>query len=89
MGFDISYHPIDAMETKRWYFYALKQLRGGGEAAVLETARQIGMNEIYVHKYLDTLKVGLNTRKKVFSANCLVKIKPKREFLYAFHANAA
>lgn len=60
MGFDISYHPIGAAEAKRWYFDALEQLRNGAEEAVLASARQTGMDEFYVQKYLDTLKVGLN-----------------------------
>lgn len=59
MGFDVSYHPIGDEEIKRWYFDALERLRGGDEAPVLETARQTGMDEFYVQKYLDTVKAGL------------------------------
>lgn len=61
MGFDVSFHPIGEAEIREWYFDALQKLKNGNENALADLAQSFGMDEFYVDKYLNILKVGLAT----------------------------
>lgn len=54
MGYDVSYHPISEEQIELWYWKGLDDLNGAQERAL-----EAGIEEFYVNKYIDTLKVGL------------------------------
>jgi len=56
MGFDISYHPINEDEIKRWYFEVLDN-----QSVIEQLATEYSIEEFYVNKYKDTINVALNT----------------------------
>lgn len=58
MGFDITYHPIKEEEIFKWYFNALKD--ENIEEKARETAKPYDIDEFYVEKYIDVLKVGID-----------------------------
>lgn len=62
MGYDISFHPISPKEMEEWYFAPLEWVRWGQEQKILELAANYGMEKFYAQKYLDTLRVGANTK---------------------------
>lgn len=53
MGYDVSYHPISEEQINLWYWKGLEDL---DVARVM--ALEVGMEEFYVNKYIDTLKAG-------------------------------
>ena len=56
MGFDISYHPINESEIKRWYFDVLDNT-----SLIDELGEEYNIEDFYVQKYKDTIDVALNT----------------------------
>nr|WP_314889256.1 hypothetical protein [uncultured Campylobacter sp.] len=61
MGYDVSYHPINENEIKQWYFDALKSAREGDWSFAKMLAKEHGMEDFYAQKYIDTLKIALET----------------------------
>ena len=61
MGYDVSFHPISPEEMREWYFTPLTWIQQGQEERVLALAAQHGMEDFYAEKYLDTLRVGVET----------------------------
>ena len=61
MGYDVSFHPISPEEMREWYFTPLTWMQQGQEEKVLALAAQHGMEDFYAEKYLDTLRVGVET----------------------------
>ena len=62
MGYDVSFHPISPEEMREWYFTPLTWIQQGQEEKVLALAAQHGMEDFYAEKYLDTLRVGAETK---------------------------
>ena len=62
MGYDVSYHPINENEIKQWYFDALKSVREGDWSVAQKLAKEYGMEDFYAQKYIDTLKIALETK---------------------------
>ena len=62
MGYDVSYHPINENEIKQWYFDALKSAREGDWSVTKMLAKEHGMEDFYAQKYIDTLKIALETK---------------------------
>jgi len=62
MGYDVSYHPINENEIKQWYFDALKSARDGDWSVAERLAKEYGMEDFYAQKYIDTLKIALETK---------------------------
>ena len=62
MGYDVSFHPISPDEIQEWYFTPLTWIQQGQEEKVLALAAQHGMEDFYAEKYLDTLRVGAETK---------------------------
>ena len=62
MGYDVSYHPINENEIKQWYFDALKSAREGDWSVAKMLAKEHGMEDFYAQKYIDTLKIALETK---------------------------
>ncbi|MBM6871690.1 hypothetical protein [Pseudoflavonifractor phocaeensis] len=62
MGYDVSFHPISPEEMREWYFTPLTWIQQGQEEKVLTLASQHGMEDFYAEKYLDTLRVGAETK---------------------------
>lgn len=56
MGFDVSYHPINENEMKRWYFDVLDNT-----SLIDELGEEYNIEDFYVEKYKDTIDVALNT----------------------------
>lgn len=62
MGYDVSYHPINESEIKQWYFDALKSARNGDWSVAQRHAKEYGIEDFYAQKYIDTLKIALETK---------------------------
>ena len=62
MGYDVSYHPINESEIKQWYFDALKSAREGDWSVAQRLSKEYGIEDFYAQKYIDTLKVALETK---------------------------
>lgn len=62
MGYDVSYHPINENEIKQWYFDALKSAQGGDWSVAQRLSKEYGMEDFYAQKYIDTLKIALETK---------------------------
>lgn len=56
MGWDISYHPIAEDQIKEWYFDVLLD-----QARLQKNADRYGIEPFYKQKYVDTIKVALET----------------------------
>ena len=61
MGYDVSFHPISPEEIREWYVTPLTWVQQGEEEKVLAFAAQHGMEDFYAEKYLNTLRVGVET----------------------------
>ena len=61
VGYDVSFHPISPEEMREWYFTPLTWIQQGQEEKVLALAAQHGMEDFYAEKYLNTLRVGVET----------------------------
>lgn len=59
MGYDISYHAIGKDEISQWYFEPLKLAQKGDFEAIAKIAREAGMDEFYVEKYVDGFRSAL------------------------------
>ena len=62
MGYDVSYHPINKNEIKQWYFDALKSAREGDWSVAEKLAKEYDIEDFYAQKYIDTLKIALETK---------------------------
>ena len=62
MGYDVSYHPINENEIKQWYFDALKSAREGDWSVAQRLAKEYAMEDFYAQKYINTLKIALETK---------------------------
>lgn len=64
MGFDISYHPISLEDMNEWYFERLLDAAKDDYSKLLRLGRQHHMDKFYVNKYMDTIKVAVQTGKE-------------------------
>ena len=62
MGYDVSYHPINESEIRQWYFDALKSAREGDWSVAQRLTKEYGIEDFYAQKYIDTLKIALETK---------------------------
>lgn len=61
MGFDISYHPIKLAQMQEWYFNRLDEVKNGDFSKLQEIAQNANIDEFYINKYIDTMKVAAKT----------------------------
>lgn len=61
MGFDISYHPIKLEQMEEWYFNRLDEVKNGDYSKIQDIAKKAGIEEFYIDKYIDTMKVAAGT----------------------------
>ena len=61
MGFDVSYHPISEDEVNKWYFDVLADIKNGNTDNALMLARSHGLDEFYVERYLEVLRIAVET----------------------------
>jgi hypothetical protein len=68
MGFDVSYHPIAGAEMRQWYFDRLPEVQAGNSATAASIAREAGIDEFYIKRYLEVLgqAASLNDASKLF-----------------------
>lgn len=64
MGYDISYHPISLEEMKEWYFDRLPEVEKEDFSGMEELGKRNGVDDFYIHKYIDTMMVAVNTGDK-------------------------
>lgn len=58
MGYDVTYHPINEMEMKNWYFDRLQEIKDGNEGPAKEFAKSFDVHDFYVEKYIDILGIS-------------------------------
>lgn len=61
MGFDISYHPIGIEQMNAWYFERLPEVERGDFSQLQKAGKDAGLDEFYIDKYIETMKVAVNT----------------------------
>ncbi|WP_425629118.1 hypothetical protein [Cellulophaga lytica] len=59
MGWDISYHPINEKQIKSWYFDVMDN-----QNLINTLAEEHSLDDFYKEKYIDTIKVALETNKE-------------------------
>ena len=62
MGYDITYHPIKVEQMEKWYFNRLDEVKSGNHSKVREIAKEAGIEEFYIEKYVDVMKIAADAK---------------------------